>query len=338
MLTGTLLLVTRSERITELNIDGLIGFPDENREHNPSERNETYADFRRQIEAIRNISTPEIVVNIRSSGGSVDDALLIHDILRESGKQVTTRCYGYVASAATLIAQAASKGRREMSANGLYLIHRSITSGAGNAGMLEQTVDLLNQTDRRIAALYAARSGKTADHFARLMDLNQGNGKWLCAREAKSAGLIDRIIPAQSISNEARQTLRTLNLPALPALPDANQPDRSLQRLFKRLWETIGGSPGDQGKEIVISVKPATEAADSPRPKSEAEKAEISNAAPASAPPQAVKPQASLPDDPPLRLKALATPTEAKEDPAQDEPLLSPNARAYKQDIEQLTL
>ena len=36
--------------------------------------------------------------------------------------------YGYTASAATVIAQAASEGCREISAHALYLIHNSILS------------------------------------------------------------------------------------------------------------------------------------------------------------------------------------------------------------------
>ena len=53
----------------------------------------------------------------------MNDALLIHDALTALGAHITTRCYGYTASAATIIAQAASPGCREISANALYLIH-----------------------------------------------------------------------------------------------------------------------------------------------------------------------------------------------------------------------
>ena len=63
------------------------------------------------------------MVDIRSTGGDVNDALLIHDALCSLDAHITTRCYGYTASAATIIAQAASPGCREISANALYLIH-----------------------------------------------------------------------------------------------------------------------------------------------------------------------------------------------------------------------
>ena len=86
----------------------------------------TYERFRDAVRRIAEIEAPEVVVEIRSTGGDVNDALLIHDALRSLGARITTRCYGYTASAATIIAQAASEGRREISANALYLIHDSV--------------------------------------------------------------------------------------------------------------------------------------------------------------------------------------------------------------------
>ncbi len=56
------------------------------------------------------IEAEEVVVTIRSTGGDVNDALMIHDALTQLKGRITTRCYGYTASAATIIAQAASEG------------------------------------------------------------------------------------------------------------------------------------------------------------------------------------------------------------------------------------
>ena len=327
MLTGTIVVVKRSEQITELNIDGIIGLSEESPGEN---RTESMDLFQKQIEAIRQISTPEILVNIRSAGGNVNDALLIHDLLCESKKQITTRCYGYVASAATLIAQAASKGRREMSANSLYLIHQSISSSAGNAGALEQTVDLLNQTDRRIAELYAARSGKSIDHFIQLMALNHGNGKWLSAREAKTAGLIDRIIPAHNMDNQTRQLVQQLNLPALPE--DSCETSKTLLKAaFSLLQDTM-----TRLSEKQTDPTPSTNTPPSPAivPQQELSLDPPSSSASTllnQTPPQKIQ-------DPPLRARALATSTESKEDPGQDDLPASSNARSYQQDAAQFSL
>ncbi len=149
------------------------------------------------MQRIAEIDAPEVVVNIRSTGGDVNDALLIHDALRQLPGRVTTRCYGYTASAATIIAQAASEGRREISANALYLIHTSICATEGNAAELSGKLDLLRQTDRRLAEIYAARSGRTAEEFETLMAENNGNGRWLSPEETVAAGLADTIVGAE---------------------------------------------------------------------------------------------------------------------------------------------
>ena len=336
MLTGTLVLVKRSEQITELNIDGMIGLSEENPSETPIDSRESYAAFQKQLEAIRQITTPEIVVNIRSAGGNVNDALLIHDILCESGKLITTRCYGYVASAATLIAQAASKGRREMSANSLYLIHRATCSGSGNVDTLSQTVDLLNQTDRRIAELYAARAGKTTDHFLQLMAMNHGNGKWLCAREAKTAGLIDRIIPAQKINDEIPYSLPNSQLPALPE-PACKLSEVWMEAALRLLQKTVE----KLSEKCRNTLNPSQPPSENSAPARSAEPQTIPNNT-TNEQPDPVAPSPNTPKrppiDPPLRMQARATSTEKQEDPGYEEPLASPNARSYQQDAEQFTL
>ena len=176
------------------------------------------------LRRIAEIEAPEVVVNIRSTGGDVNDALLIHDALRQLPARVTTRCYGYTASAATIIAQAASEGCRLLSANALYLIHTAICSTEGNAAEIAGKIDLLHQTDARIAAVYASRSGRPAAEFEALMAENNGNGRWLAPEEAVAAGLADKVVEA------------------------AEQPASSLARNIARGWErllaNIGLRPG----------------------------------------------------------------------------------------------
>ncbi len=199
------------DRVVEIDIEGIIGTPNEE-----SGAVATHAELERVLQRIRPMEEMGVVVNIRSTGGSVNDALLIYDALRSLGKPITTRCYGYTASAATIIAQAADKGRREISANGLYLIHCSESHCEGNALSVEQTRELLEQTDRRIAEIYASRSGLKAETFLKLMRENNGKGRWLSPQEAVATGLADRIAEAAPISNSAAEQLEKLGLPPLP--------------------------------------------------------------------------------------------------------------------------
>lgn len=185
--------IKNSAGVCRIEIEGTIGVPEEWQFDQPEARVATYEKFRDTVRRIAGIDAPQIVVDIRSTGGDVNDALLIHDALCSLDAHITTRCYGYTASAATIIAQAASPGCREISANALYLIHNSICASEGNAAELAAKVELLRQTDARIAGLYAARSGRPVGEFEALMAENNGNGRWLSPEEAVGAGLADRM-------------------------------------------------------------------------------------------------------------------------------------------------
>lgn len=180
--------INNTAGVCQIDIEGTIGVPEEWQFEEPDARVATYERFRDTLRRIAEIEAPEVVVNIRSTGGDVNDALLIHDALRQLPARVTTRCYGYTASAATIIAQAASEGCRLLSANALYLIHTAICSTEGNAAEIAGKIDLLHQTDARIAAVYASRSGRPAAEFEALMAENNGNGRWLAPEEAVAGG------------------------------------------------------------------------------------------------------------------------------------------------------
>ena len=115
---NTIEIINRRNSV-EINIEGTIGVPEEWQFDDPGDRVATYDKFRNAIDLIRQIEAPEVLINIRSTGGDVNDALLILDAISGLKAKKTTRCYGYTASAATLIAQAASEGCREISANAL---------------------------------------------------------------------------------------------------------------------------------------------------------------------------------------------------------------------------
>lgn len=177
-----------------IDIEGTIGVPEQHQFENASTRVATFDKFREEVARIAEIAATKVVVNIRSTGGDVNDALLIYDALMGLDAHITTRCYGYTASAATIIAQAANDGCREISSNAMYLIHKSTCSIEGNASSLDARADLLRKTDERLASLYALHSGRDAQYFTDLMSENDGEGRWLSAEQTVEAGLADRII------------------------------------------------------------------------------------------------------------------------------------------------
>lgn len=200
--------------ITTVDIEGTIGVPEQWQFEEPAGRIATYEKFQKTVAALSRIRGGEVVVNIRSTGGDVGDAMLIHDALVALEETaITTRCFGYVASAATIIAQAASPGQREISAGSLYLIHNSVAGCEGNARDFRLNEELLAKTDARIADIYAARSGREAGEFTALMAENNGSGRWLSPEEAVAAGLADRV--TGSVSEAGKRSLR--KKPSLPA-------------------------------------------------------------------------------------------------------------------------
>ena len=87
-----------------IDIEGTIGVPEAWQFESADDRVATYEKFRETVARIAALEARHIVVNIRSTGGDVNDALLIYEALAALDAHVTTRCYGYTASAAMPLA------------------------------------------------------------------------------------------------------------------------------------------------------------------------------------------------------------------------------------------
>ena len=294
-MSGEIIIRNQSKRTAEIRIEGIIGVPEAAQFDDPQERVATYETFQHALKTIQEIRAKTVVVNIRSTGGNVNDALLIHDALRGLGSEVVTRCYGYVASAATIIAQAASAGRREISPNALYLIHQTSTGAEGTAGDLNQTADLLDKTDERIARIYADASGKKASTFAALMHENGGKGRWLSPEEVIQAGLADKIVAAGKIKNTIRNLLgiKPQKLPEPPVSTDFQELRNETAEVVPPLEIKEAVPPPDLQNRIV--------------------ELEALNA----------------------KLRAKATQTLPKEDPSNRDVRRMGNAAAYENDLQQ---
>ena len=218
--------ITNDVSVCTIDIEGVIGVPEESQFSKSSQSIATYEKFSEKLAQIRAIEAKEVIVNIRSTGGDVNDALLIYESLGSLDAKITTRCYGYTASAATIIAQAASEGCREIAPSALYLIHMSSSSVEGNSTDLAERIALLEKSDEQIATLYALRSGLPKEGFVALMSENGGRGRWLSPEEAIEAGLADAVTGTDERS-EKRGIIEKikgwLNLPiedkAEPSLP-----------------------------------------------------------------------------------------------------------------------
>ena len=78
-----------------IDIEGTIGVPEECQFGDHESYVATYERFKESVSRIADVENSQIRVNIRSTGGSVNDALLIYEALRATGAKVITCCYGY---------------------------------------------------------------------------------------------------------------------------------------------------------------------------------------------------------------------------------------------------
>lgn len=185
--------INNEAEVATIDIEGTIGLSESWQFDNDENRVATYERFKECVARIADLRNANIRVNIRSTGGDVNDAMLIYEALRATGAHVTTCCYGYTASAATIVAQAASEGCRLIAPTSLYLIHNSLCSVEGNAEELQAEIELLRQTDERIAEIYARHSGRSIEEIAAIMSENGGRGRWLSPAEVVNYGLADAV-------------------------------------------------------------------------------------------------------------------------------------------------
>ena len=79
--------------VCQIDIEGTIGVPEEWQFDRPEARVATYEKFRDAVRRIAEIDASEVVVNIRSTGGDVNDALRSEE--RRVGKECRSRWSPY---------------------------------------------------------------------------------------------------------------------------------------------------------------------------------------------------------------------------------------------------
>lgn len=196
----------------------------------------TAVDFR---EALKAVATPEIKVTINSPGGDVFEAVAIYNLLRASGKKITTVAMGIAASAASYLMLAGD--HRVMPDNAMQMVHNASTLAYGNAAEMAEAVELLNKVDANLHATYAARSGMKPEQVAELLSKDT----FLTAAECLELGLVDEVTAAVKVSAE-------FDIDRLPA---------NVQELFKPQAAAVTTPPAAPATPLAEQVVAAATAA-----------------------------------------------------------------------------
>lgn len=169
-------------------------------------------------------SPSKINMKIDSMGGSLPIAISLYNFLKDYPAKVECKIVGFCASAATVLACAASKGKLSMPASGYFITHQA--SGrdiGGKAEEIRQQADYVESLTNTMADILASRNtkGKTAEEIKALW-VNGDN--WMTGAEAEQYGFVDSCYNAKEVSVTARiDEAKTLfkNAPEITA--EANQ-------------------------------------------------------------------------------------------------------------------
>jgi len=132
----------------------------------------------------------EIQMFINTPGGSIDAGMAIVDTMNYIKSPISTICVGTAASMGAVILTSGEKGKRFSLPHSRILIHQPLGGAQGQASDIEiQAKEILN-AKHMLIELIAKTTGKSKSTVTKDSDRN----KWFSADEAKTYGLIDKVI------------------------------------------------------------------------------------------------------------------------------------------------
>lgn len=137
-----------------------------------------------------------IYLFIDSPGGEVNSGFSIFDTAKFIEPEVYTVVVGLAASMGSLIALCAKPENRFAFPNGKFLIHQPLIMGTiyGSASDVDIRAKDIIRTREKINRLYAQETKRSYEEIVKATDRDY----WMSAEEAKSFGLISKIVSRRS--------------------------------------------------------------------------------------------------------------------------------------------
>lgn len=141
----------------------------------------------------------EVSLYINSPGGVVTSGLAIYDTMQYIKSPVSTVCMGTARSMASFLLMAGEPGRRIMLPNADVMLHQPSGGFQGQASDIARHAENIQQTKRRMIALYARHCGQSEEEVERMLDRD----RFMSAEEAKAWGLVDHVYQVRGTEEAA---------------------------------------------------------------------------------------------------------------------------------------
>ena len=176
------------------------------------------------METLKNKS--KVTFHINSPGGEVFAGVSIYNRMKEFNGTVCTIVDGLAASAASIIAQGASKGNRKVCNGSLTMIHgaSSMMFGYYNSKEMKDATKKLDAIDKSIGDIYTEMTGLSHDKIKDMMTKTT----WMSAQEAIDNGFADEIVNSNdkvTMSLNSDKSMLTVNGVTMSVRGLANIPD-----------------------------------------------------------------------------------------------------------------
>lgn len=143
-----------------------------------------------QLLVLQELSDEPIKLFVNSQGGHVEAGDTIHDMIRFIKPRVIVIGTGWVASAAITIYLAAKPEDRYSLPNTRYMIHQPLGGVRGQATDIRIEAEEIVKVRSRINRLISERTGQALSK----VEADTQRNYWLDAQEAKTYGIVNRII------------------------------------------------------------------------------------------------------------------------------------------------
>lgn len=167
------------------------------------------AEFSKEIAAL-DVST--LNVRLNSPGGLVFDGVAIYNALARHSAKTVVHIDGLAASIASVIAMAGDEIR--ISEGASVMIHKPWSMAIGNADVLRQEADVLDELEEGLVDIYEAR---TSQKRADLVDWISAES-WFRGQKAVDKGFADVMVPAKKKDTNAHA--RSALLPLFSNTPE----------------------------------------------------------------------------------------------------------------------